>query len=120
VRDFKNLTTFQEIQINHIIDEHKNRQQRLKPIEEQLSDYYKVLEIWEVNDFQIAKIKRRAGDSKEILYSTFHNYKSLHEMASNFDQALLICLSHKYEGYNSQFPLYAAKMLNAKFEPEFE
>lgn len=117
-RDFENLNAFKKIQYNHILDQNKARDTRLKPVREKLKSYYIIDEIWEVNDFQIVKIRRKRDEGKEVMYATFVNYESLNLLGMTFDQALLICLAFKYDGYNSQFPIYAARMLNAKFEPE--
>lgn len=115
--DFDNLSVFQKTQLNHIVDEHKQREQRVKPIIQQLKNYM-VLNIWELDSFQIAKIKR--SDKKEIMYATFLNYQSLKQFASTLDHALLVCLAHKYEGHHSSFPGYAERMLGANFMPEEE
>ncbi|TWN93203.1 hypothetical protein CHCC20491_1854 [Bacillus paralicheniformis] len=48
--DFDNLSVFQKTQLNHIVDEHKQREQRVKPIIEQLKNYM-VLNIWELDSF---------------------------------------------------------------------
>lgn len=115
MRDFKNLNIFQENQINAILDANKEKSTRLKSIRDTLSDYY-IDEITEMNDYQIAKIRRRNG--KEWYYATFLNYKSLHEFAMTFDQAVLICLSYKYDNNRSDAAGYIARLLNVNFYPE--
>lgn len=120
MRDLKNLSVFQEAQINATLDEAKAKWQRQKPLTDYLNERYNVQEIWEIGDFQIAKVNRKKDKTGEVLYVTFIKYKPLHEMAMTLDQALLICLAHKYEGTNSDFPMYSERMLNARFEPEFE
>ena len=115
--DFENLNKFQKMQISGIVEEWKERNERLKPVFNSLEDYI-VLDIWEFGDFQVAKVKTKRNN--EIFYAPFHNYKKLHEYAYTFDQAILICLAYKYEGPNSKFPEYAERMLNMKCEPEQE
>jgi len=117
MRDFKNLNTFQKKKYNHILDVSEEKEARLKPIREKLSRYT-IHEIWEMNDYQIAKITNRKDKNGEIMYATFINYESLHHFGSTFDHAVLICLAGKYENPNSMFPMYAAKMLDMKVEPE--
>ena len=117
VRDFENLNAFQTIQINGILDANKERDARLKPIREYLKDNYLIEEITEVNNYQIAKIRRkRNGD--EWYYATFIDYKPLHEMGMTFDQAVLICLSYKYDNRSSDAAGYIARILNVNFMPE--
>jgi hypothetical protein len=118
-RDFKNLNAFQETQINHILDENKARDVRLRPINNELSNYI-VEEIWEMKDYQIAKVRRKqkSGNINEWLYATFIDYKPLHEMGMTFDQAILICLSYKYDNRRSDAATYMARILNVNFEPE--
>ena len=108
MRDFKNLNKIQEIQINRIIDDHKEMQERQKPIYEEL-ERYTVMEVWECGEHQVAKIKT---NNNEINYATFHNYKPIRQFAYSFDEAILVCLAYKYDNSNSQFPIYAKRMLN--------
>lgn len=117
MRDFKNLNVVQEAQYNHILDENKARDLRLKPITEYLSKHYIIEEITEMNDYQIAKVKRKQNAS-EWLYPTFINYKPLHEMAMTFDQAVLICLSYKYDNRRTDATTYISRILNVDFVPE--
>lgn len=117
MRDFKNLNILQERQYNYILDENKEREERLKPITNYLSKSYIIEKITEMNDYQIAKVKRKQ-DAKEWYYVTFINYNPLYEMAMTFDQAVLICLSHKYDNNRSDAPLYIARILNVNFMPE--
>ncbi|MDT0160339.1 MULTISPECIES: hypothetical protein [unclassified Bacillus (in: firmicutes)] len=116
-RDFKNLNVVQEVQYNNILDKNKEREMRLKPITEYLSKHYTVEEITEMNDYQIAKVKRK-DIAAEWLYPTFINYKPLHEMAMTFDQAVLICLSYKYDNRRTDAVTYISRILNVNFNPE--
>ena len=115
--DFKNLNIVQENQIRGLIESNKGRQNRLKPIRSFLEDRYFVDSITEINDYQIAKVRRKSG-AQEWLYPVFLNYKSLHEMAMTFDQAVLICLAYKYDGNSSDSVTYIERILNARFMPE--
>ena len=117
MRDFKNLNIVQETRYNHILDENKKRDQRLKPITEYLSKYYLIEDITEINDYQIAKVKRK-DNPVEWLYPTFIDYKPLHEMAMTFDQAVLICLSYKYDNRSTEAATYISRILNVNFMPE--
>lgn len=117
MRELENLNAFQKVQINSILDENKERDVRLKPIRDYLNNNYIIEDITEVNDYQIAKVRNKR-DAKEWLYPTFINYKPLHEMAMTFDQAVLICLSYKYDGRRSDAAGYIARILNANFNVE--
>lgn len=116
MRDFKNLNTFQEVRINAILDESKEKSERERPIRNYLDEYYYIEYISEVNDYQIAKIRRKK-DAKEWMYATFINYKPLNEMGMTFDQAVLICLNYKYQK-NGHAVVYIEKMIDANFEYE--
>lgn len=119
MRDFKNLNTFQEVQINHILDTNKERDVRVKPIKEYLDKNYIVEEITDMNDYQIAKVRRKfKSDYNEWLYPTFFKYKPIHEMAMTFDQAVLICLSYKYNNRNTDAAMYLERILGVDFMPE--
>lgn len=120
MRDFKNLNLVQETQYNHILDENKERDTRLKPITEYLSKHYTIEDITEMNEYQIAKVRRKKNSSNvdEWLYPTFINYKPLHEMAMTFDQAVLICLTYKYDNRRSDAVTYISRILNVNFVPE--
>ncbi|MFS0657401.1 hypothetical protein AB1L07_02085 [Niallia alba] len=119
MRDFKNLNAFQEVQINHILDTNKERDNRLRSIRQYLEKSYIIEEITEMNDYQIAKIRRKSNSGiNEWLYSMFFNYNPIHEMAMTFDQAVLICLSYKYNNRNTDAALYLERILNASFMPE--
>ena len=109
----------QEAQINATLDEARQTWQRQKPITDHLKDRYTVQQIWEIDDYQIAKVKRRNDKSGEVIYVTYINYVPTNEMGMTLDHAILICMAHKYNaGY--MFPLYTARMLNASFAPEIE
>lgn len=116
LRDFKNLTAYHEEQYNCILDKNKAKSMRLSPIYNYLEKNYLIEEITEVNDYQIAKVKRKKG-AEEWLYPVFLDYRPLNEMAMTFDQAVLICLSSKYTG-NSDTATYISRLLNANFHPE--
>ncbi|MEB5480852.1 hypothetical protein P8825_14900 [Shouchella clausii] len=121
-RDLDNLNKFQKIQINHILDENKEKDARQKPIRTYLAESYILHEIWEVGDFfQIAQVTRRKDrdKSKEVVYVTFIDYKPTGDMAMSIDQALLVCLSTKYESLHSPFVNYAERMLGMKTEVEY-
>lgn len=108
VKDLKNFNRFQDKQINKILDdENKARDVRLRPIKNALSDYY-VEEIWEMIDYQIAKVRTK---NKDIFYAPFLNYKSLPKFAYTFDDAVLICLGYKYDG-RSDSVIYVRRLLN--------
>lgn len=116
MRDFTNLNVVQKAQINEALDEAKATWQRQKPITDYLDKRYNVLDISEIGDYQIAKIRQKKGD-KEVYYACFIDYKPLNEMGMTLDQAVLICLASKYNA-GEMFPTYAARMLNANFIPE--
>lgn len=111
MRDFKNLSVFQERQINNILDQYKEKDSRLKPIRDYLEKYYYTEEITEMNNYQIAKVRRKTG-AKEWLYATFIDYAPTSEMASSFDAAVLICLSYKYDRRRSDAVTYISRILN--------
>lgn len=115
--DFKNLNVLQETIINSILDEDKERQIRQKPIRDYLKNYF-ITEISEVNNYQIAKIRRKnVTEAKEWMYAAFIDYKPLNEMGMTFDQAVLICLNYKYQ-MNGHAVGYIEKMIDANFEYE--
>lgn len=120
-RDLDKLNEFQKTQINHILNENKEKDVRQKPIRTYLSDSYTIHEIWEVGDFQIAQVTRKKDrdKAKEVLYVTFIDYKPTGDMAMSLDQALLVCLSTKYEMPHSPFVNYAERMLGMKTEIEY-
>lgn len=119
MRDFKNLNAFQEVQISNILDNNKERDVRIKPVKEYLDKNYIIEEITEMNDYQIAKVRRKSkSDFDEWLYPTFFNYKPIHEMAMTFDQAVLICLSYKYNNRNTDAAMYLERILGVGYIPE--
>ena len=113
-RDFKNLNKFQEIQINSILDENKKKEQKLKPIWDSLKNYF-IDEIWDFNGYQIAKITNKKN---EVYYASFIGYKSLNEFTYTFDQAILTCLTHKYDNGKTMASFYISNMLNMPNRPE--
>lgn len=115
--DFKNLNIVQETQINATLDEAKETRQRQKPITISLDKRYVLYNIWELDGIQIAKVRRR--DNKEIMYHIFLDYMPVHQAAMTFDQALLMGLEAKYKT-GPAFAIYAERMLNANFMPEYE
>lgn len=117
MRDFKNLSVFKENQINHILDQYKEKDDRLKPIRDYLEKNYYTEEITEMNNYQIAKVRRKTN-AKEWLYATFIDYKTTNEMSSSFDTAVLACLSYKYDGRQSGAVTYIERILGMQYEVE--
>lgn len=114
MRDFKKLNIFQENQINNILDQHKEKDSRLKPIRDYLEKYYYTEEITEMNNYQIAKVRRKKN-AEEWLYAAFIDYTPTNEMASSFDVAVLICLSYKYDNNRSDAVVYIERILNMEY-----
>lgn len=109
VRDVKNENEVQDKQMNDPLDdEHKTREIRLRPIKKALSNYY-VEEIWEMIDYQIAKVRSK---NKEIYYAPFLQYKILPKFALTFDDAVLLCLGYKYDNGRSDSFVYVRRLLN--------
>lgn len=114
--DFKNLKKFQEARFIHLIKTDNETFERLKPIRDNLDDYYHIDEITEVNEYQIARVRRKK-DATEWYYACFINYKALNIMASSFDEALLTCINYKMHR-NTSAVHYIQKMLDMSYEPE--
>lgn len=117
MRDFKNLSVFHENVINGILDRSKEKEERLKPVRQRLEKYYYIEEITEVNNYQIAKVRRK-NNAGEWLYAAFIDYESTNEMAYSFDAAVLICLCYKYDGKQSGAAHYIERILGMEYEIE--
>jgi hypothetical protein len=112
VREKNNENFVQDLKEDHsIANEYKVREDRLKPIKTALSSYM-VEEIWEMVDYQIAKVRTK---NNEIYYAPFLNYKILPKFAYTFDDALLLCLGYKYDNGRSDSLVYLRRLLNMNY-----
>ncbi|WML53530.1 hypothetical protein RCG17_02260 [Neobacillus sp. PS3-12] len=112
VRDSNHVNALQDSKTDHSLDEgYKAREDRLKPIKKALSNYI-VEEIWEMVDYQIAKVCTK---NKEIYYAPFLNYKILPKFAFTFDDAVLLCLGYKYDNGRSDSLVYLRRLLNMNY-----
>ncbi len=110
--DFNNLSEIQKMQIQAILDSHREEQARINPIHDHFSKDHRnfILEIFTLGDeYQFVQYLRKGDDNPR--WMAFINYEPLNYMSDTLDGIILVALSHKYEGHNGQAAYYMAKML---------
>lgn len=73
-----------------------------------------LIDVWEMPNFTIVSCRNTWSNKEEqpIVYYTYIDGRRQTECSYNFDQQLLISMANYYDGINSQFPCYAARMLD--------
>jgi hypothetical protein len=113
IKEFDNMVPIQKIRAVAALKEQDENFKKLESIREDFDKpRNRIINIININDeYQFVEYETKIDGKAQTYFGIYINFKRTGHSACTLDEAIITALSIKYDGYNTQAPIYVAKML---------
>ena len=117
VKRFDDMIPVQKIRAVSALQDQDEEYKKLEPVRKSFEGRReRILEIVNIRDeYQIVEYETRIDDEWKKYFGVFIKFKNTNQITTTFDQALIVALCVKYDGFNTRLPVYIERALGSAF-----